>query len=91
MKVRSIIPAQAGRPSSKPPVGYWRQHMRRRFVRRADHRLYGPGAQAETIHRMLKRNMGDALRSRLRTRRKNEMLFRTVVHNITLTAKLESG
>lgn len=91
MKVRSIIPAQAGRPSSKPPVGYWRRHMRQRFARCADHRHYGQRAQAETIHSMLKRNMGDALRSRLRIRRKNEMLFRTVVHNITLTATLESG
>lgn len=89
--VRSIIPPQIGRPSAQPPTGYWRRHMRRRFDRRADRHLYGQRAQVETIHSMLKRNLGDELRSRLRQRRKAEMLFRTVVHNIMLIGRLEEG
>lgn len=89
--VRSIIPTGIGRPTPKPPTGYWRRHMQRRFARHADARVYGQRAQAETINSMLKRNQGDALRSRLPRRRKAEMLFRTVVHNITLTAALEAG
>jgi|SRR5208283_2355721 len=89
--VRSIIPARIGRPSPKPPAGYWRRHMRRRFARKADRRLYGQRAQVETINSMLKRNQGDTLRSRLNRRRKGEMAFRSVVHNITLTAALETG
>lgn len=89
--VRSVIPARIGRPSPKPPVGYWRRHMRRRFARKADRRLYAQRAQVETIHSMLKRNLGDCLRSRLPKRRRGEMVFRDVVHNITLTATLETG
>lgn len=89
--VRSIIPAKIGRPSDRPPAGHWRRHMRRRFARRADRHLYGQRAQVETVNSMLKRNLGDCLRSRLPKRRKSEMFFRTVVHNITLTAALESG
>lgn len=89
--VRSIIPAQAGRPSDKPPAGHWRRHMRRRFARKADRNIYGQRAQAETINSMLKRNVGDALRSRLKSRRINEMLFRAVVHNITLTGALTAA
>ena len=89
--VRSIIPAKIGRPSDKPPTGYWRRLMRRRFARRADRSVYGQRAQAETINSMLKRNLDDALRSRLRPRRKAEMLFRTVVHNIMLVGALDTG
>ena len=91
LHVRSIIPAGAGRPSAQPPTGRWRRHMRQRFARRADRRIYGQRAQVETIHSMFKRNLGDDLRSRLKSRRKVEMLFRTIVHNITLTAALETG
>ena len=91
LKVRSIIPAQIGRPTVKPPTGYWRRHMRRRFARRADQRVYGQRAQVETINSMLKRNLGDALRSRSKPRRKAEMMFRTIVHNIMLMPNLNSG
>ena len=89
--VRSIIPIGIGRPTPKPPTGYWRRHMWRRFARHADRRAYGQRAQAETINSMLKRNQGDEMRSRLPRRRQAEMLLRTVVHNITLTAALETG
>jgi hypothetical protein len=89
--VRSIIPAAIGRPTAKPPSGYWRRRMRRRFDRHADRRVYGQRAQVETINSMIKRNLGDELRSRLNPRRKAEMLLRTVVHNITLLGRLEAG
>jgi hypothetical protein len=89
--VRSIIPTGIGRPTLNPPTGYWRRHMQRRFARQADQRSYGQRTQAETINSMLKRNQGDEMRSRLPRRRKAEMLFRTIVHNITLTAALEAG
>jgi len=91
LRVRSIIPPHAGRPSDKPPTGYWRRHMRRRFDRRADQRLYSQRAQAETINSMLKRNLGDELRSRLKARRKAEMVLRTVVHNIMLAGNLDTN
>lgn len=87
--VRSIIPPTAGRPGRQPPAGYWRRHMRRRFDRQADRARYRHRAQVETVNSMMKRNMGDELRSRLKPRRKRELLLRTVVHDIMLAAGLE--
>ena len=87
--VRSIIPPTAGRPGRQPPAGYWRRHMRQRFDRQADRPRYRHRAQVETVNSMMKRNMGDELRSRLKPRRKRELLLRTVVHDIMLAAVLE--
>lgn len=89
--VRSVIPPEVGRPTDKPPAGRWRRRMKARFARGADERLYGQRAQAETIHSMVKRNLGEYLRSRLGPRRKSEMLFRAVVHNIMLIGNQEAG
>jgi hypothetical protein len=89
--VRSIIPPSIGRPSSNPPAGRWRRHMRQRFARNADGRHYGQRSQAETVNSMMKRNLGDHMRSRLLRRLKAEMLLRSVVHNIMLAAQLEEG
>jgi hypothetical protein len=89
--VRSIIPPGVGRPTTKPPASYWRRHMHGRFGRSADRRLYGQRAQIETIHSMIKRNLNDQLRSRLKPRRRAEMFFRAVVHNIMLVGRLEAG
>lgn len=91
LSVRSIIPAGIGRPTQKPPTGYWRRLMKQRFARKADRRVYGQRAQVETINSMLKRNLGDELRSRLKQRSKMEMLFRAIVHNLMLVAKLKGG
>lgn len=89
--VRSIIRPGIGRPTQKPPTGHWRRIMKQRFARKADQRIYGQRAQVETINSMLKRNLGDELRSRLKLRRRMEMFFRTVVHNFMLVAKLKTG
>jgi hypothetical protein len=45
---------------------------------------YGQRAQAETVNSMLKRNLGDALRSRSPKARKAEQLLRVLTHNIAL-------
>lgn len=87
--VRSIIPPTSGRPGRQPPAGYWRRHMRKRFDHQADRPHYRHRAQIETVNSMMKRNMGDELRSRLKPRRKRELLLRTVVHDIMLAAGLE--
>jgi hypothetical protein len=90
--VRSIIPPGIGRPTKKLPQGRWRRHMARRFARKADRKLYGQRAQSETVHSMVKRNQGSALRSRTPERRKKEMLLRVLTHNIALLcAKEERG
>jgi len=87
MGVRSVIPAGIGRPTTKPPSGRWRRHMAKRFLRKADQRHYGQRAQSETVHSMVKRNQGSALRSRTPERRKKEMLLRVLTHNIMLACE----
>jgi hypothetical protein len=84
MGVRSIMPPGIGRPTSKWPTGRWRRHMAKRFARKADQKLYGQRSQSETVHSMIKRNQGSALRSRTPERRKKEMLLRVLTHNIAL-------
>jgi len=84
MGVRSIIPAGIGRPTENLPRGRWRRHMAKRFARKADQTAYGQRSQSETVHSMIKRNHGSALRSRTPERRKKEMLLRVITHNIAL-------
>ena len=84
MKVRSVIPATIGRPSVQPPAGRFRRLMKQRFARKADARVYGQRAQSETVNSMMKRNLGDSLRSIKPKRRKQEMLLKSLVHNLML-------
>lgn len=83
-KVRSIIPARIGRPTTKPPAEKYRRLMKQRFDRKADAKVYGQRAQSETVNGMMKRNLGDSLRSRTPERRKQEMLLKSLVHNLML-------
>jgi hypothetical protein len=89
MGVRSVIPPRIGRPSERPPAGRFRRLMRQRFARKADRRTYGQRAQSETANSMMKRNLGDALRSVRPKRREQEMLLRTLTHNLMLYANRE--
>ena len=91
MNVRSIIPPKIGRPSQSPPAGYYRRMMKRRFKIKADAKTYGQRAQSETINSMMKRNLGDSLRSIRPERREHEMLLRSLVHNLMLDPKKEQG
>jgi hypothetical protein len=91
MGVRSIISPGIGRPTSKPPTGRWRRNMARRFARKADKKLYGQRAQSETVHSMIKRNQGSALRSRTPERREKEMLRRAITHNIMILCAEKKG
>jgi hypothetical protein len=84
MRVRSIIPPKIGRPSDKPPAGRWRRTMKQRFARGADAKVYGQRSQSETVNSMMKRNLGEYLRSVRPDRRKQEMAFRGIVHNLML-------
>jgi hypothetical protein len=84
MNVRSIIPPKIGRPTSKPPAAKYRRLMHNRFRRKADQKHYGQRAQSETVNSMMKRNFGDALRSIRPQRREQEMLLRSLTHDIML-------
>jgi len=87
MGVRSVIPPGIGRPTGKLPSGRWRRHMAKRFARKADEKQYAQRSQSETVHSMVKRNQGSALRSRTPERRKQEMLLRVLTHNIMLACE----
>lgn len=84
MSVRSIIPPKIGRPTTKPPATRYRRLMSQRFARKADRRVYGQRSQSETVNSMMKRNFGDALRSILPKRREQEMLLRSLAHDLLL-------
>ena len=84
MSVRSIIPPRIGRPTEKLPAARYRRLMKQRFARKADRKVYGQRAQSETVNSMMKRNFGDALRSELPKRRRQEMLLRTLTHDLLL-------
>ena len=82
--VRSLIKTGIGRPSAKPPSGYYRRIMSKRLRGSQRGKTYGQRAQAETVNSMMKRNLGDALRARSPRARKNEQLLRVLAHNIAL-------
>lgn len=84
MKVRSVIPPKIGRQSAAPPAGRFRRLMKQRFARRADAALYGQRSQSETVNSMMKRNLGECLRSIRPWRRKKEMSLRGITHNLML-------
>ena len=84
MGVRSFIKTGIGRPSKKPPSGYYRRLMSKRLKGSQRGKTYGQRAQAETVNSMLKRNLGDALRARSPKARRNEQLLRVLAHNIAL-------
>ena len=84
MNVRSIIPPKIGRPSAKPPTGRYRRLMKQRFARKADAAIYGQRSQSETVNSMMKRNLGEYLRSIRPVRRKQEMLLRSITHDLML-------
>ena len=91
MGVRSIIPAKIGRPSSAAPSGRFRRLMKQRFARKADKRAYGQRSQSETVNSMMKRNLGEDLRPVRTRRRKQEMLLRSIVHNLMLGPRPRQG
>jgi transposase len=58
--------------------------MKQRFAREADKALYGQRSQSETVNSMMKRNLGECLRSVRPARRRQEMLLRCLAHNLML-------
>ncbi len=84
MNMRSVIPPKIGRPTNKPAQGRYRRLMQQRFVWKADAMVYGQRAQSETVNSMMKRNLGECLRSIRKDRRKQEMLLKSLTHNLML-------
>jgi Transposase DDE domain len=78
--VRTLIPPLIGRPTSKPPGGYWRGMMKRVLPRSR----YGQRWQVETTNSMLKRLLGSALRARRYWSQCRELLLRALTLNIMI-------
>ena len=91
MNVRSIVPPKIGRPSAQPPAGRYRRLMKQRFSRKADAAIYGQRSQSETVNSMMKRNLGEYLRSIRPARRKQEMLLRAITHDLMLGEESRRG
>ena len=85
----SIIPAKIGRPTKKLPSGPFRRMMKKRFAKKADKKIYGQRSQVETVNSMIKRNLGDGMRSRKKKRQRQEMMLRILTHNLMLLANIE--
>jgi hypothetical protein len=84
LRVRSIIPPNAGRPTDKPAPTRLRRLMPLRFQRKADKKYYGQRWQVETVNSMIKRNLGSALRARNAKRRSMELLLPVITHNLMI-------
>jgi len=91
MGVRSLIKFGAGRPSKRPPGGYYRRLMKKKLKGSQRGKKYGQRAQVETVNSMMKRNLGDALRSRSPKARQAEQLLRIITHNISLLCDDQEG
>jgi hypothetical protein len=78
--VRSLIPPLIGRPTKKPPTGYWRRQMKSRLHLTR----YSQRWQVETVNSMLKRLLGSALRARSYWSQCREILLRAITLNILI-------
>lgn len=78
--IRTVIPPNAGRKTTKLPSGKWRKIMATRFNKK----LYGQRWQVETVNSMLKRNLGSFLRARSYFAQCREMMLRLFVHNVMI-------
>jgi hypothetical protein len=78
--VRTLIPPLIGRPTKKPPSGYWRRQMKSRLHTTR----YSSRWQVETVHSMLKRLLGSEMRARSYWARCREMQLRALTLNIMI-------
>jgi hypothetical protein len=80
--VRSVIPAEIGRPSVKPPAGRYRRLMKRRLNK--DYCRYGQRWQAETGFSMIKRRLGSYVRGHRYGSQCRDLMLLAISYNIML-------
>ncbi len=78
--IRSLIPPNQGRPTSKPATSHYRRLMQARF----DRLRYGQRWQAETVVSMIKRRLGSATTGRTYWSRRRDLFLMTLTHNIMI-------
>jgi hypothetical protein len=82
--IRTLIPPLIGRPTDKPPTGYWRRQMKSRLHTTR----YTQRWQVETVNSMLKRLLDSALRARSYWSQCRELVLRTITHNLMIVRRL---
>lgn len=78
--VRTVIPAQHGRPSAKLPTGRYRRLMKTRFDRPA----YRRRSQVETVISMIKRRQGAHVRGRSYYSHCRDLRLLALTHNVMI-------
>jgi len=78
LSVRTIIPANAGRPTKKPASGKYRRQMQIRF----DKKKYGQRWQCETVISMIKRRQATATSGRTYWSQCRDLYLMAITHNI---------
>ena len=90
LRVRTLIPAEAGRPTKdgRPPAGRNRRRMKRLLGTKQGRRRsgYTQRWQVETVNSMIKRNLGSALTGRSAWSRKRDMALKVLTHDFMILA-----
>jgi hypothetical protein len=81
--IRTLIPPLIGRPTEKPPRGYWRRQMKARLHTTR----YTQRWQVETVNSMLKRLLDSALRARTYWSQCRELVLRAITHNVMIARR----
>lgn len=84
-RIRSIIPAKHGRPTTKPASGHYRRLMQTRF----DTDAYRDRVQVETVISMLKRRLEPFVRARSYWNQRRELRLKVLTHNIMILLRIE--
>lgn len=85
-RVRSVIPAQIGRPTDKPPSGRWRRLMKRNLTKWTGYFYcsYGQRWQAECGFSMIKRRQSVAVAARSTESQSRELMLMAITHNLMI-------
>jgi hypothetical protein len=86
MGLVSLIPPEHGRPRKDggPPSGRWRRRMKKLLATPESRKRCGYTRrwQGETVHSMMKRNLGSALSGKTAWSRKRDMALKALTHNV---------
>lgn len=84
LNIRSWIKPGAGRPTRRPPTSRYRRDMKKKLQGSQKGKQYGQRAQVETANSMMKRNLGDHMRTRTAAGRRKEQMLRVLTHNLSI-------
>jgi len=84
-RVRSIIPAKHGRPTTKPAAGRYRRLMQTRF----DAAAYRDRVQVETVISMIKRRLEAFVRGRTVWSQRRDLRLKVLTHNVMILLRIE--